>query len=306
MDYGDSNDFKRSQALRSELDYPRQPVDQKPLDYSYRRRGRWHDFRMTLRLFMTFSVIVPMGMICGGGLAIALISEPNSTLRDSAIGLIAGGAATGLFSWSQAVAGEMSAGSKLRQRLGVTTDLSFSDFSETEVSDVYLRGRRLSGAKFSRSVFLDGDFTNAELVDARFTNGQFFGSTFEAADLTGAGMYEAKMKNCNFKDANLFRATLVRADLRSADLRGANLSGADLRGADLRDSRLSGAQFEQTWYGAETRWPLGFYADSVEGLYGVTDYQTDARHKVFEHEVLDVDHLEKLAAAASAEPAAKQ
>ena len=287
-EYGGPLDFKRSKQLGDEEEFLRGQSLDKPSDFSrFLRRDDWfYDLINISALIFRLNVVLPTLIICSAG-GLMLLAEANSPVRDAAIGVIAGGAATGVFSWVQAIGGERSARAKLRRDIGMSNDLGYADFSGTQVAAAYFRNRRLCGAKFSRAKFARADFTGADLTDARLTAGNFRNSVFDGACMVGAGLYGAILSGCSFRSCQLVRASLVNADLRHSDLRGANLKGADLRGADLRFAVLydpgrgveSGSaqsvQFEDTWYDNTTKWPTGFII--IDGAMGLVNQPESAR-----------------------------
>ena len=102
-------------------------------------------------------------------------------------------------------------------------DLSYSNLSDTWISDVVLTEADLWGANLSRARFLD-----AILI----------GSRLFMSDLTQAELRDAQLAGAQLSKADLTDARLSKADLTDADLFGANLTRADLVGANLSGTNL--------------------------------------------------------------------
>jgi hypothetical protein len=111
------------------------------------------------------------------------------------------------------------------------------DFSDRDLSGMFLRNK----------VLIEADLKRAVLRRAVLTG----------ANLTGAELGGAELVGAQAENANIRGATLVGANLGGAVLEGADLRGCDLFGADLAGARLKGAKYGMT--GADkTSWPKGF------------------------------------------------
>jgi uncharacterized protein YjbI with pentapeptide repeats len=128
--------------------------------------------------------------------------------------------------------------------------LDYSDFSETNLSNVRAR----------YSYWVEVNFTNANLSSAIFYLAYMANSNFTGANLTGVNFGLVNLDNVDFTGANLTGVSSggvwgVPATLPDkwkliggyligpgADLRNANLSGLDLTGADLTGATLTGVK----------------------------------------------------------------
>lgn len=132
-----------------------------------------------------------------------------------------------------------------------SVNLSFADFSNSDLEGASLKGVNLQGANLANA-----NLTGANLSGANLTGANLEGANLHGANLEGAVLAEANLKNADLGRARLTGADLQRAiapgatllwadlahaDLHKADLAGANLNRADLRGAELYQTNLSGA-----------------------------------------------------------------
>ncbi len=230
-----------------------------------------------LRRLVNGSVLTPSlaGLVAGLALIVFAPTESLQTIDASYVasaafvgrGLVVGSFVTGMFAWTQGMAAEKQKRDDLRVRIGFAGDLGRADLVDSEVTDVFLRGRKLSGARLSRARLHHGDFSGAEMVDTRMTNGSFLMSSFDQAVMVAVGAYNANFHGCSFVKANLHRAILCRADLRYSNIREANFADADLRDADLRETEnIESAIFNRTWFSSRTRWPVDFNPRIEQGL----------------------------------------
>ena len=102
-------------------------------------------------------------------------------------------------------------------------DLSYSNLSDTWISDVVLAEAILWGANLSRARFPDAIFAGSRLVNADLTQAELRDARLSGAQLFSANLTDARLSGADLTDADLFGANLTRTDLVGANLNGTNL-----------------------------------------------------------------------------------
>ena len=123
-----------------------------------------------------------------------------------------------------------------RKNPGVRPDLSKSDFSGADLTEVDLKEAALNYSRFNGAKLTDADFWRAHVSQA----------SFEAADLTSASMRWALFQYCNFDGAVLRGAHLEESNLYGSTFRNADLEGADLRATYLLWTHFTNANLGKT------------------------------------------------------------
>lgn len=279
MDYIGGNDYKRANLYRPRAPRRRSigdlPPDYRPPSESGRVKN---SVTGTLRLLLVGSVLTPSILGAFAGSLLLIFADGNQSAERIGQGLIVGASISGLFAWTQAIAGQVQRRNDLRVQVGLVSDLRRADLVGLQVNDVFLRGRQLSGARLSRSRMHGGDFSGAEMIDTRMTKASFFESVFDDAKMIAIGGFETDFRGCSFARVDLTRAILAQADLRGANLRSANLSHADLRGADLRRAKIDEATtMTGCWYDHQTLWPDGFDPSAQADMHELSEvyYELD-------------------------------
>lgn len=128
-------------------------------------------------------------------------------------------------------------------------------WTESELSDLDLRGVRISSLKFYGANFSGSNLRNSNLhgslfVKANFCEAILKGAVLDLVQADEADFSRASLRIASLRDANLKNCLFDRADLTGADLSRASLHGADLTTAVLTHARFDGAQYDES-----TKWP---------------------------------------------------
>lgn len=114
------------------------------------------------------------------------------------------------------------------------TNLSYANFSDSNLEGAYLKSANLSRANFRRAKLGISNLIGANLYKANLSQ----------ADLTAALLYRANLFKANFRKANL-RVT----DFSNADLTEVDFSNAILKETEFNRSNLDGAKFNNAQVG---------------------------------------------------------
>ena len=106
-------------------------------------------------------------------------------------------------------------------------DLSFSNLSDTWISDVVLAEANLWKANLSGARFLDANLIGCTLVRANLNQAELRDALLTGAQLWGATLTDARLSGADLRDADLSSAILTRTDLVGANLNGTNLMEAE-------------------------------------------------------------------------------
>jgi uncharacterized protein YjbI with pentapeptide repeats len=120
-------------------------------------------------------------------------------------------------------------------------DLSYHDFSGSD-----LRGSNFAGANLSFADFTDANIEGVNFEGATVTWANFTGASGRRANFKNAFLYRSILVGGHFSDAVFFGADMKWVDARGGDfergdLRNVNASFADFSGADLGNANISGA-----------------------------------------------------------------
>ncbi len=111
-----------------------------------------------------------------------------------------------------------------------------SKMSEVDFSNSILRRMILKGLDISYSVFTNTDISNTEFEGTNLAHSSFINSICYNTNFVGA-----EMDNCDFTKANLSYSILRGTKLNNSNFRNANLTGVDLSGAELVEADFTNA-----------------------------------------------------------------
>lgn len=142
--------------------------------------------------------------------------------------------------------------------------LQRADLTKVNLSGVDLRGVNISyanlfNANLSHANLSNANFNNACLFDADLTEANLSAASLRCVDLSNACMNRSNLCKADLTFTNLFdasladvnfgRATLELANLTNATLCRADFTEADMRRATLNGSDVTGAIFQDTYFG---------------------------------------------------------
>lgn len=99
-------------------------------------------------------------------------------------------------------------------------DLSETNFSYSNLSDVDFSGVDLNSSSFADSHLTSVNFNNADLTSVEFTRATIEECDFTEALLTGVDYSYAKVNYCNFTDADMAGGIFQESDLSNSDFAG--------------------------------------------------------------------------------------
>ena len=110
----------------------------------------------------------------------------------------------------------------------------------------------MKNANFSGCNLLGSDFQHVDLSFAEFENAIMSEMYLCGSDLRGANLRGAELSNSNLERVSLVGAQLKNALMDNANLKDANLENADLRGARMMYTDLTSARLIETKVKADT------------------------------------------------------
>lgn len=126
----------------------------------------------------------------------------------------------------------------------VGLDLSGSDYSGSNLTDIHFentiidhvsfKAARISGSDFSDAIVREADFSESRLRNNAMSVKSFQNTSFESADLA-----ESMLSYVRFEGVNLRGALLQRANLEEAVFSDCDLSGVDFTGAILNEANFT-------------------------------------------------------------------
>ena len=111
-------------------------------------------------------------------------------------------------------------------------NMSYVDFTASDLINVDLSDVRMDGSIFSGSKVISSKLDNASLRDADFSDSILSSSSFISADLRRSVLDNADLSNVDFRNA----------ELHEVSAKGANFTGAKLVDADLREAIVTESQ----------------------------------------------------------------
>ena len=124
-------------------------------------------------------------------------------------------------------------------------NLSYVDFTGSELMNVSFEGANLAFSTFGSARLMNVKFDKANLQTSIFRNTNFQNVTFDKARLMSADFERAVLVNQKFNGTDFMHAILKDADLRNAELNGASLWDAELSRANLEGAQLQNANFNK-------------------------------------------------------------
>ena len=123
------------------------------------------------------------------------------------------------------------------------SDISRANFTAAELQGSYLHRVKAPKTIFRNAVLTDSDLSYSNFENSDFEFVSMHGSKLDHSNFSGSNFSRSDLHGVNLKFSNLSNSLLIGADLRNADLEGVNFEDADLAASIFTEADLDKADF---------------------------------------------------------------